>query len=154
MRTFSENLKYTRNHSLVGSNCKNPENNCPESRNLFLTEEPKIMLTSLMCWRLRSVEKKRGCERSEHPSSVYFEKNEEWEVKYEYFPIFHHFQWFCSGKRRSFYFSFSFWCSKFRVLYSRLNEWAEVCWEGGRRARACAGRESEWVRACAGRLGA
>ena len=33
-------------YRLVGSNSKNPENNCVESRNLLLTEEPKIMLTS------------------------------------------------------------------------------------------------------------
>ena len=71
-------------------------------------------------------------------------------MKYEYFPIIHHFQYLFS------IFVFLFDVPKFRVLYSRLVEWAgrgrgvlgrwEACV-----CRGCAGRVRGVCGACVGR---
>ena len=67
---------------------------------------------------------------------------------YEYFPICHHFQYFFAVENEKVsIFVFHFDVPKFRVLYSRLDEWAG--WGGGVLGRweACAGV----CRACVGR---
>ena len=71
---------------------------------------------------------------------------------FEYFPIFHHFQYFFAVENEEVsIFVFLFDVLKFRVLYSRLNEWAG--WGGGVLGRweACAGRVRSVFWACVGR---